>query len=355
MTDRDSGPAPARGGERAATGQHSGVWPPLPLEEWSDTYGTLHMMTQVVGKVRLACAPMVNHWWQVPLYLTPRGLTTSSMPHGARTFAIDFDFIDHALRIQVSDGAARGIALRTRPVAEFYGEVMASLAALGVPVRIWPRPVEIEHPIAFDEDFEHTVYEPKHARRCWTVFAHTARVMEEFRSGFVGKCSPVHFFWGSFDMAVTRFSGRRAPEHPGGIPNLGDWVTREAYSRECSSCGFWPGSGPMPEPAFYAYMYPEPDGYRDHAIRPDQAFYSEEMREYLLPYETVRRAGDPDRMLHDFFRSTYEAGAELGGWDRRDLEHDYPAGRPRAEPERAPAFPRHDDDATSHDDHQQEG
>jgi len=321
------------------------VWPALPLDEWQDTYTTLHLMTQVVGKVRLACAPMVNHWWQVPLYVTARGLSTSAMPYGARTFQIDFDLIAHALHIQVSSGQERSIALRTRPIADFYRDVMRSLAALGVPVRIWPRPVEIEAPIRFDQDDRHTVYEPEHATRFWQVLAQADRALAEFRSGFVGKCSPVHFFWGSFDLAVTRFSGRRAPEHPGGVPNLADWVVREAYSRECSSCGFWPGSGAVQEPAFYAYAYPEPAGYREQPVRPDAAYYSAEMREYILPYDAVRRADDPDRMLHHFFQSTYVAGAELGGWDRAELEHDYPAPGRVASAEPAPAFPRHDEES----------
>ena len=303
----------------------SQAWPPLPLEEWRETCTTLHLMTQVVGKVRLACAPMVNHWWQVPLYVSARGLTTGAMPHGSRTFQIDFDFVDHTLQIRVSDGGSQGIPLRAGPVAEFYREVMAALRTLGVPVRIWPQPVEIEDAIPFDEDFQHTAYEPEQARRFWEVLRLADHALAVFRSGFAGKCSPVHFFWGSFDMAVTRFSGRPAPMHPGGIPNLADWVAREAYSRECSSAGFWPGGGPVPEPVFYAYTYPEPDGYRERAIRPAEAYYSSEMREYILPYEAVRRAGDPGRMLQEFFQSTYEAGADLGGWDRPALEQDHQA------------------------------
>jgi hypothetical protein len=295
-----------------------------------------------VGKVRLACAPMVNHWWQVPLYVTARGLSTSAMPHGKRTFQVDFDFLDHALRVAVSDGGQRSIDLRARPVAQFYAEVMDTLRALGVPVRIWPQPVEIAGAIRFDQDVQHTAYEPEHAHRWWRVLRQADRTLAEFRSGFVGKCSPVHFFWGSFDLAVTRFSGRRAPEHPGGAPNLGDWVMREAYSRECSSCGFWPGSGAVPEPAFYAYTYPEPAGYRDQLVRPGEAYYSDAMREHILPYEAVRRSPDPDRMLNEFFRSTYEAGADLGRWNRIELEHDVPADdQGAAEP--APAFPRHDE------------
>jgi hypothetical protein len=281
-------------------------------------------MTQVVGKIRLACAPMVNHWWQVPLYVSARGLSTSTMPHGTRTFQIDFDFIDHLLRIQVSGGGERAIGLRARPVADFYSDVMDALQRLGVPVTIWSRPVEIEDPIPFEQDVQHTAYEPEYAHRFWQVLRQADRVLAEFRSGFVGKCSPVHFFWGSFDMAVTRFSGRRAPEHPGGIPNLADRVAREAYSRECSSCGFWPGGGTVQEAAFYAYAYPEPVGYREYPVRPEEAYYSDEMREYILPYEAVRHAGEPDRMLHDFFQSTYEASAELGGWNRAELEYDYP-------------------------------
>ncbi|MHB1168140.1 MAG: DUF5996 family protein [Longimicrobiales bacterium] len=297
------------------------AWPPLRLEEWQETCATLHMMTQVVGKVRLACAPMINHWWQVPLYVSARGLTTSLMPHRTRAFEIEFDFIDHVLWIATSDGQERKIPLRSRPVAEFYQEVMEALRSLGTPVRIWTRPVEIENPIPFDQDFQHDTYDPEHANRFWRVLLQAHRAMAEFRSSFRGKCSPVHFFWGSFDMAVTRFSGRPAPQHPGGIPNLGDRVTRESYSDECSSCGFWPGSGAVQEPAFYAYMYPEPTGYREHPIRPPEGYYSDEMREHILPYEAVRRAGDPDRMIREFFQSTYEAGADLAGWARASLEH----------------------------------
>ena len=309
---------------------NSSIWPPLPLDEWAETYATLHRMMQVVGKIRLACAPMVNHWWQVTLYLTPRGLSTSSMPHGSRTFQIDFDFFDHTLNIDVSDGKRRSIKLRSGPIAHFYGEVMEALSALGVPVRVWSRPAEVENPIPFEQDFEHTIYKPEHAHRCWQVLQQADRVMAQFRSRFSGKCSPVHFFWGGFDMAVTRFSGRRAPEHPGGIPNLADWVTREAYSHECSSCGFWPGGGAVPEPGFYAYSYPEPAGYKEHEVRPEEAYYSDQIREYLLPSEAVRRADDPDRMLLDFFQSTYVAAADLGEWNRAELEHDNPGRSPQS-------------------------
>jgi hypothetical protein len=299
-------------------------WPALPLDLWADTHATLHMWTQVVGKIRLARAPMLNHWWQTPLYVSTRGLTTSPMPDGRRTFQIDFDFLDHRLDLLTSTGERWRVALYSRSVADFYGEVMSALRALGIEVRIWTRPVEIEDPIPFEQDEQHATYEPEHANRFWRMLVQADRVLNEFRSGFVGKCSPVHFFWGSFDMAVTRFSGRRAPPHPGGIPSLADWVTREAYSRECSSCGFWPGSGPVKEAAFYAYAYPEPDGFKDYPVRPEQAFYSQEMSEFVLLYDDVRTAAEPERMLLDFCQSTYEAAAERGGWDRRDLEQDYP-------------------------------
>lgn len=331
-------PAPSESSEGALAAD---VWPPLPLAEWAETYATLHMMTQIVGKVRLRCEPMVNHWWQVPLYLSARGLTTSAMPHGTRSFEMEFDFIDHALVITVSDGGSREVALSSRPIARFYDDVMEATRELGVGVDIWPQPVEVENPIRFDEDNQHTVYVPEHAHRCWRVLLQAARSLGEFRSGFVGKCSPVQFFWGSFDLALTRFSGRRAPPHPGGIPHLADWVTREAYSHECSSCGFWPGSGAIPEPAFYAYFYPEPSGYRERSVRPAEAFFNEPMGEFILPYEAVRAAPDPDRLLHDFLQSTYEAGAELGGWNREELESGY-AARSSAAGRPAPGFPRHD-------------
>jgi hypothetical protein len=305
------------------------IWPPLPLEEWRETYATLHMMTQVVGKIQLARAPMINHWWQVPFAVDARGFSTSAMPYGPRTFQIEFDFIDQDLRVTVSDGQQRSIALRTRPIAEFYAEVMEALQALGVPTPIWTRPVEIEEAIPFDADYRHSTYEPAHAHRCWQVLRQADRALAEFRSGFVGKCSPVHFFWGSFDLAVTRFSGRRAPEHPGGVPNLADWVSREAYSHECSSSGFWPGSGPVQEAAFYSYTYPEPPGYREYPVRPQEAFYSEEMGEFVLPYEAVRLARDPDAMLRDFFQSTYEAGAVLAGWESGRSREGLPGPRTR--------------------------
>lgn len=295
-------------------------WPALPLDEWQPTYATLHMLTQIVGKVRLARAPMVNHWWQVPLYVTARGLTTSPIPEGGRTFQFDFDFVDHRLVLQSDDGGRREVALESKPVARYYEEVTAALAALGLDVRIWPHPVEVEDPIPFPEDRSHATYEPEQAWRFWRVLVQADRVLTEFRGRFLGKCSPVHFFWGSFDLAVTRFSGRAAPPHPGGIPHLADWVTREAYSRECSSAGFWPGGGPIPEPVFYAYAYPEPEGFAEWPVRPAQAFYSPEMREFVLPYEPVRTAPDPDAVLLEFLQSSYEAAAERGGWAREELE-----------------------------------
>ena len=296
-------------------------WPPLPLAEWAETCSTLHRMTQVVGKVRLARAPWVNHWWHVPLYVTARGLSTSAMPHGERTFELAFDLIDHRLDVTVSDGGHATVALADAgTIAAFYAEVMARLGELGVPVAIWPQPVEVETPVRFDADHAPALYVPEQANRFWRVLAHAAGELATFRSAFLGKCSPVHFFWGSFDLAVTRFSGRPAPPHPGGIPNLGDWVAREAYSHECSSCGFWPGGGAVPEPAFYAYVYPEPAGYRERPVRPAAARYDETMREHILPYEAVRLAPDPGRLVQEFLHSTYESAAELGGWDREALE-----------------------------------
>jgi hypothetical protein len=300
---------------------YSEGWPPLPFAEWQDTYATLHMWTQIVGKVRLAQAPMLNHWWQVPLYVTARGLTTSAIPYGDVSFEISFDFLDHQLRLQTSNGAVRTLALAPRSVADFYGEFMAAQRALGLEVKIWTMPVEVQDPIPFDEDDQHHTYVPEHAQRFWRVLKQADRVLQQFRCGFLGKCSPVHFFWGSFDLAVTRFSGRPAPPHPGGVPHMADWVTRLAYSHEVSSCGFWPGGGPVPEAVFYAYAYPEPDGFRNYPVRPQAAYYSDAMREFILPYEAVRRAADPDATLIEFAQSTYEAAAVQGGWDRPALEY----------------------------------
>lgn len=296
-------------------------WPALPLAEWQDTYTTLHMWLQVIGKLRLAQAPMLNHWWQVPLYVTTRGLTTSPVPYGNVSFEVSFDFIDHQLRVQTSEGALRALALAPRSVADFYHELMAVLRALGLDIKIWTMPVEVLDPIPFEQDQKHHRYVPEQAQRAWRVLKQADRVLQQFRCGFLGKCSPVHFFWGSFDLAVTRFSGRPAPPHPGGIPNLADWVTRLAYSHEVSSCGFWPGGGPIQEPVFYAYAYPEPRGFKSYPIGPRAAFYSNDLREFLLPYEAVRRAPSPDSLILEFAQTTYAAAADPGSWDRSALEY----------------------------------
>jgi hypothetical protein len=294
-------------------------WPALPLEEWKDTYSTLHMWTQIVGKIRLALTPLVNHWWNVPLYVAPRGLSTSAIPYNDRLFQITFDFISHLLLIETTDGSTKTIALRPRSVAEFYQEMMAALKSLGMPVTIWTTPVEVADRTPFEEDQKHSTYDPEYAQRIWRILAQTSRVMTEFRSRFIGKVSPVHFFWGAFDLAVTRFSGRTAPLHPG-VPNCGLFVMVEAYSHEVSSCGFWPGGGPINEPAFYAYAYPEPHGFKDYPIQPSEAFYHSGISEFLLPYDVVRTAKSPDEVLLSFLQSTYEAEATCAKWDRAGLE-----------------------------------
>ena len=299
------------------------VWPALPLAEWQDTYATLHMWTQIVGKTRLALAPMENHWWQVALYITPRGLTTSPMPHGDRTFAVDFDFIEHALWVRAQDGVTRRLALAPRSVADFYGEYMAVLRSIGLDVKLRPVPVEVQTAIPFADDSEHAAYDRDAAHRWWQILLQTHHVLKRFRGRFLGKASPVHFFWGSFDLAVTRFSGRRAPRHGGGAPNCPDYVMIEAYSHECSSCGFWPGAGPVGEPAFYAYAYPEPPGYAEYAVRPHGAYYHSEMREFVLPYEVVRNSVRPDEALLEFAQSTYEAAAKCGNWDGAALDRSW--------------------------------
>jgi hypothetical protein len=298
----------------------SEAWPALPLDVWRETYETLHMWTQIVGKTRLALSPMENHWWNVALYVTPRGLTTSAMPSGNRTASVDFDFIDHELVIRTSDGATRSLRLAPRTVADFYQEYASALGELDLAVRMRPVPVEVEVATPFAEDTRHASYDAALARRFWRVLAQADRVMKRFRARFIGKSSPVHFFWGSFDHAATRYSGRAAPRHPGGAPNCPDYVMHEAYSHECSSCGFWPGGGAVTEPMFYAYAYPEPDGFKDHPVRPEGAFYSDTLREFVLPYERVRSATSPDDALLDFFQSTYEAAAVRGGWNRGALE-----------------------------------
>ena len=291
--------------------------PALPFEEWRETCATLHMWTQVVGKVRLAQTPLVNHWWNVPLYLTARGLTTSAMPYAARTFQIDFDFVAHRLVIETSDGATRSLTLAPRTVADFYRELMVTLAELGINVRVWTTPVEIPDPVPFEQDTAHASYDPAHAHSFWLALARSAKVFEEFRADFLGKCSPVHFFWGSFDLAVTRFSGRRAPEREGADP-----ITREAYSHEVISHGFWPGTlgSAVDFPAFYSYTAPEPPGLKEATASPAQAFYSRDLNEFVLPYDAVRADADPERALLDFLQSTYEAGANLANWDRASLE-----------------------------------
>lgn len=295
------------------------LWPELPLAEWKDTYYTLHMWTQIVGKIRLALMPLENHWWNTTLYLTPRGLTTSTMSYKGRDLRIDFDFISHVLRIETSEGSAKTIALRPRSVADFYQETMSALASLGMHVTIWTKPVEVPDPTPFEKDEEHAAYDPEYAHRVWRIMVQASRIFSEFRRRFTGKVSPVHFFWGAFDLAVTRFSGRTAPEHPG-APNLARFVAIEAYSHEVSSCGFWPGGGPVSEPVFYAYAYPEPQGFKDYPIRPSEAFYNKELGEFLLPYEVVRKAKSHDEVLLAFLQSTYEAAANSAKWDRPALE-----------------------------------
>ncbi len=292
-------------------------WPSLPLEAWLDTYATVHRMTQVVGKIRLALAPRLNHYWQVALYLTARGLTTSPMPYeDGEVLQIDFDFIDHKLVFTTSRAELRELALRPRPLAEFYGDVRAALADLGVHIHIWDVPVEIPGPQPhFAVDHEHQAYDAEYVNRCWRVLLRTALVMHEFRGRFSGKCSPVHFFWGSFDLAVTRFSGRPAQVRPNA-----DFVAREAYHDECMSVGFWPGSPGIIGPAFYAYAAPEPQGFRQVRVPPATARYHAPLGEFLLPYDDVRTSPQPESTLLDFFQSTYEAAAELGNWDRARLE-----------------------------------
>ena len=293
-------------------------WPALPQAAWSDTCSTLQLWMQIVGKVRLALTPPINHTWNVTLYPTVRGLTTSPMPFGARILQIDFDFIDHLLVVERSDGERRTIPLKPMTVAAFYREVMDALESLGCPVRIWPVPCEVAQPIPFAQDETHNAYDPEFAQRFWKVLLQAARVFTIFRARFVGKVSPIHLFWGAIDLACTRFSGRTAPEHPS-MPGLPDRVTRDAYSHEVSSCGFWPGAPGM-EPFFYSYAYPEPPGYRDYAISPPEASFNASFGEFVLPYEDMRRLPDPDAALLAFLQSTYEAAANCAHWDRTALE-----------------------------------
>jgi hypothetical protein len=290
-------------------------WPELPLAAWQDTYTTLHMWTQVVGKVRLALSPLVNHWWEVPLYVNARGLTSSAIPYGDGIFEVQFDFVEHKLIIQTSWGASKSLALRPQSVADFYAEFMLALQALGIEVKIWSMPVEVPNPVRFEKDTQNKSYDREYAHRFWQVLILCDTIFKEFRAGFIGKDSPVHFFWGSFDLCVTRFSGRRAPERPGA-----DAVTREAYSHEVISAGFWPGGGDIKGAAFYAYAAPEPAGFSDEKVRPAAAFYHPVMKEFLLMYDDVRGAASPREALLSFLQSTYEAGAKLAGWDRKELE-----------------------------------
>ena len=295
-------------------------WPELPTATWREAYATLHLWTQIVGKVRLARSPWLNHSWHVALYVTSCGLTTSPIPDGTATFQIDFDFINHHLRISTSSGATRRLALAGHSVASFHTAVMTALAELGIHIAIDDMPNEVPDPIRFSDDDQHSTYDPDAVGRFLQILVNADRVFKQFRTGFLGKASPVHFFWGSFDLAATRFSGRRAPRHPGGVPHLSDAVACEAYSHEVSSAGFWPGSGAIDYPAFYSYAYPEPAGFRSTRVRPDAAFFSETLGEFILPYDAVRITTQPDQTLLEFLQSTYEAAAVAAKWDRDALE-----------------------------------
>lgn len=296
-------------------------WPELPYAEWADTAATLQLWTQIVGKIRMAKTPWLNHSWHVTLYVTARGLTTGPIPDEDRAFQIDFDFIDHVLWIRTSEGHYRQVMLRPIPVAEFYTEVMAALEQLDIVLTINTMPCELADCVPFEEDSTHASYDAEAVHRFWRALVAANDVMSRFRTGFIGKVSPVHFFWGSFDLAVTRFSGRKAPLHPGGVPHLPNEVAAEAYSHEVSSAGFWPGSpGPVAYPAFYSYAYPAPDGFSAAKVKPEAAFFSKELGEFILPYEAVRTAADPDAVLMDFLQSTYDAAADLAKWDRAALE-----------------------------------
>ena len=293
----------------------SKAWPALPLSEWADTYATLHMWSQMVGKARLALSPRVNHWWEVPLYVTARGLTTSPIPYKKGVFEAEFDFIEHKLDIRTSNNETRTLRLAPRSVADLYAEFLDTLRSLEVHAKIWAMPVEIPNPIRFDQDRQHASYDPEYAQRFWRILVTVDSIFKEFRSRFIGKSSPVHFFWGSFDLAVTRFSGRRAPERPGA-----DRITREAYSHEVISVGFWPGGGEVKGPAFYAYASPEPAGFGRSPVRPPKAFYNPQMSEFFLMYDDARLSESPRDALLEFCQSTYEAGANLAKWDRENLE-----------------------------------
>jgi hypothetical protein len=293
-------------------------WPALPVAEWIDTRDTLQLWTQVVGKVRLANTTPSNHWWNVPLYVSARGLTTSLIPFGDRAFEIELDFIRHQLDLTVTDGSVRSMALEPRSVADFHAELMRHLDELGLSTPIWTMPVEIPDAVPFEDDHDHAAYDAERVHAFWSALVQMQRVLAEFRARYVGKCSPVHLFWGALDLAVTRFSGRTAPLHPGGAPNCGPFVMHEAYSHEVSSAGYWPG--PDGEGVFYSYAYPEPPGYRETPVTPEAAQFDEELGEFVLPYEVVRAAAQPDAVLLDFLQSTYEAASDRAGWDRDALE-----------------------------------
>jgi hypothetical protein len=291
------------------------LWPELPLAAWQDTYSTLHMWTQIVGKVRLALTPKINHWWGVPLYVNALGLTTSAIPYADGNFEVQFDFVHHQLVIRTSNDAIRTLALATRSVADFFREFAAALTSLGIAVKIWKMPVEIPNPIPFDQDTQHASYDPEYANRFWRILVCSEAIFQEFRAGFIGKASPVHFFWGSFDLAATRFSGRRAPERL-----AADSITREAYSHEVVSAGFWPGGGDLKGAAFYAYAAPEPAGFAQSPVRPAEAFYHLPLKEFILMYDDLRGSSSPKEMLLAFLQSTYDAAADLGNWNRKELE-----------------------------------
>jgi len=297
------------------TPNYDDLLPALPFDGWKDTLATLHMWTQVVGKVRLKLCPLVNHFWNVPFYLTPRGMSTAAMPYSRGSVEVRFDFIDHKLLIETSEGGRATLTLKPQSVAEFYRAFMASLADLGVTVKIWTMPCEIPDPTPFEKDHLHASYDPEAVNKFWRILAWADQILREFRAGFLGKASPVHFFWGSFDLAVTRFSGRRAPERPDA-----DSITREAYSHEVSSAGFWPGGGDIKGPAFYSYAAPEPSGFAAAKIRPAAAFYHPQLKEFLLRYDDVRTAASPKNALMEFLQSTYDAAADTGNWDRKALE-----------------------------------
>jgi len=304
------------------------TWPSLLVDEWTATRDTLHMWTQIVGKIRLGHMPLINHWWQVTLYVSARGLSTGAIPYRDAAFDIEFDFVGSVLAIRHSDGSQRSVPLEAKPVAEFYRETLAALDSLGIESHIVAHPNEVDPAIPFAEDHEHKSYDPDAARVFWQQLVQAHRVITNFRASFVGKVSPVHFYWGAMDLACTRFSGRPAPKHSGGAPNCPNWVMTEGYSRELSSCGFWPGGGE--EGAFYSYAYPEPADFADHPVEPEAAYYSGEIQEFLLPYEAARTADDPDGAVARFLQTTYEAAAELGGWDRAALEDDPDRLEPQA-------------------------